>query len=220
MKIDRNGLRGEKMSLRRKIDLLALKSLEEEMLRLGTEIKAIDKELSEWKTHPENLKRPLYAYATRSRWLKEILNELDRLYVKVNDEVKTIINLLYLENKSLEEVSEHLGKSVKHVRKIHQLIVSAVAENIGIIGLREANFQELSRYIPKKIKQKVWEKYNGRCAFCGNEDNLHYHHIQYFSEGGTHNVDNLMILCAECHAEVHKGEKAYHALLALAQERD
>jgi len=33
------------------------------------------------------------------------------------------------------------------------------------------------------------------------------HHIQYKSQGGADNVDNLIALCRKCHADIHLAKK-------------
>jgi hypothetical protein len=45
------------------------------------------------------------------------------------------------------------------------------------------------------------------CQNCGAEDTeLHAHHIQPVSEGGSHDAENLTTLCADCHAEAHDAD--------------
>jgi hypothetical protein len=43
------------------------------------------------------------------------------------------------------------------------------------------------------------------CAWCG-EKLTERHHIVEFSKGGEHTVDNLILLCPNCHTQVHKDE--------------
>lgn len=74
------------------------------------------------------------------------------------------------------------------------------------------------RTIPKFIKVKVFGRDKGKCVRCGAENKLHYHHIKHFAEGGRHTEDNLMLLCASCHADEHEGERAYHMLKKMAEE--
>jgi hypothetical protein len=62
-----------------------------------------------------------------------------------------------------------------------------------------------SRYIPKKISKQVQEKHFFECAWCGTKL-TERHHIKEFSEGGTHSIENLILLCPNCHTEVHKKE--------------
>ena len=62
-----------------------------------------------------------------------------------------------------------------------------------------------TRYIPKAIKQKVWKRDGGRCAFvgangrrCNSDYNLQYDHYPApFARGGKSTVENLRLLCAK-----------------------
>ena len=50
--------------------------------------------------------------------------------------------------------------------------------------------------IPKKVKEKVLDEYDHRCAVCAG-DRPHLHHID---EDATHNnIENLLPLCPNCH---------------------
>ena len=59
-------------------------------------------------------------------------------------------------------------------------------------------------YINKKTRQKVYEKYNGRCAYCGRK--IEYKDMQVdhfvakrgFVEEGTDDITNLMPSCRLC----------------------
>lgn len=49
-----------------------------------------------------------------------------------------------------------------------------------------------------------------RCQYCRRRDDgyidLHVHHIRPVSNGGTHDLDNLVTLCNNCHNRVHHGQ--------------
>jgi 5-methylcytosine-specific restriction endonuclease McrA len=38
---------------------------------------------------------------------------------------------------------------------------------------------------------------------------LHIHHVIPLSEGGKSETDNLMVLCSECHTDVHRRREAF-----------
>jgi len=48
-----------------------------------------------------------------------------------------------------------------------------------------------------------------RCQYCRRHDgpfvDLHVHHIQPISNGGTHELENLATLCNDCHTTLHSG---------------
>lgn len=56
--------------------------------------------------------------------------------------------------------------------------------------------------IPKKVRKAVYEKYNGRCAYCGKEIEMREMQVDHvkplaFSRG-TDDVDNLLPACRRC----------------------
>lgn len=57
--------------------------------------------------------------------------------------------------------------------------------------------------ISKYIKRKVSEHWNHQCSVCGRNDYLEFHHLIPVSKGGTDDYDNIILLCAYCHAAVH-----------------
>ena len=56
--------------------------------------------------------------------------------------------------------------------------------------------------IPKNIREQVYRKYNGHCAYCGCE--LEYkdmqvdHYIPVWSQNGSNELSNLMPACRMC----------------------
>lgn len=76
---------------------------------------------------------------------------------------------------------------------------------------------EFERDIPNVIKKDVFKRDEGKCTRCDSKQNLHYHHIKRFSEGGLHHVANIELLCVACHAEEHKEERSYYMLLKMAE---
>ena len=57
--------------------------------------------------------------------------------------------------------------------------------------------------ITKVVKRKISECWNHRCAVCDRNDILEFHHLIPLSEGGSDDYDNIILLCASCHATVH-----------------
>lgn len=58
------------------------------------------------------------------------------------------------------------------------------------------------KQIPKKIREQVYQKYNGHCTYCGCE--LEYkdmqvdHVISVYWYNGSNDIDNLMPSCRMC----------------------
>lgn len=64
--------------------------------------------------------------------------------------------------------------------------------------------KEKKRYIPKAVSDEVQKRHFFECAWCG----VHLserHHITEFHKEGEHSVDNLILLCPNCHTIVHNG---------------
>jgi formylglycine-generating enzyme required for sulfatase activity len=84
-----------------------------------------------------------------------------------------------------------------------------------------ANAQPRSRYIPKEVATRLLEEACHRCCLCrvlidpkrfNDEslfDSLEKHHIHHFSEGGGHTEDNLVLVCANCHTQIHQHPENY-----------
>lgn len=62
--------------------------------------------------------------------------------------------------------------------------------------------------ISKSTKTKILKLWNQACSICGNNDFLEFHHIVPKEKGGTDDYDNIILLCACCHAGIHK--RAYN----------
>lgn len=55
-------------------------------------------------------------------------------------------------------------------------------------------------------RMAILHRDGGHCQVCGDvrpQQELHVHHKQPVSEGGTHELENLELRCADCHAEAH-----------------
>ncbi len=42
------------------------------------------------------------------------------------------------------------------------------------------------------------------CLFCGRRENIELHHIIPLCSGGANNPDNIISVCHECHAKLHR----------------
>lgn len=66
--------------------------------------------------------------------------------------------------------------------------------------------------IPPEVRKLVTSR-DQSCRFCGTTNGLHLHHIVYRSQGGQHEVSNLILLCHEHHALVHSNKKRWFPVL-------
>ena len=148
-----------------------------------------------------------------------------------------LLGMRLLRRKSLKEMARVTGESIAYLKEIendndfevspplagmYMMYLSCGMHHVyqfrEIIDGKRDKFQE-GRTIPAKLKKEVYEKCKGRCVKCGSKKKLHIHHIKEFAKGGLNELNNLILLCAACHAEEHKDNRAYHMLKKVA-ERD
>lgn len=55
------------------------------------------------------------------------------------------------------------------------------------------------------LRQRVLRRDGWRCQSCGAMSNLEVHHREFRSHSGPDSEENLITLCAECHARTHHG---------------
>lgn len=55
-----------------------------------------------------------------------------------------------------------------------------------------------SRHIPREVRQRVWQKYGGRCAECNATEYLEFDHVIPHSRGGSNAEGNIQLLCRMC----------------------
>lgn len=185
--------------------------IEEQIMGMGKEYN-FTLEIFNNKIPIYELSESSFYYSRRFSWLNRLMEQLQVIYDDVNDTTKRIIELLYFQDNNFEKVIKELGISRKRLVRQHNLIVDEVIELMGMNIYEKKKYESDYRYIPVNVKRQVFERDEGKCSKCGSDEKLHYHHIKRFSEGGTHSVNNLTLLCVSCHAREHKGERAYKML--------
>jgi hypothetical protein len=55
-----------------------------------------------------------------------------------------------------------------------------------------------SRHIPREVRQRVWQRYGGRCAECGAAHYLEFDHVIPVAKGGSNSDSNVQLLCRGC----------------------
>lgn len=72
------------------------------------------------------------------------------------------------------------------------------------IKCSEARKEKMYRYSMNGNRCKALEMTNGKCLICGSEAS-DVHHIIPLSDGGNHDLNNLVPLCRGCHLKAHNG---------------
>ena len=55
-----------------------------------------------------------------------------------------------------------------------------------------------------ELHRQVLQRDGWRCQVCGSMQHLQVHHLTLRSQSGSDLEQNLITLCAECHARVHR----------------
>ena len=96
------------------------------------------------------------------------------------------------------------------------MIDKEIAKKLRKMGFKEAN-QWTIRYRRRKLgvkkylygeilKHKAWirtqaiKKYGSKCELCGYNLSVDVHHIIPKNKGGPYEIENLMVICPNCHA--------------------
>jgi ATP-dependent DNA helicase RecQ len=56
----------------------------------------------------------------------------------------------------------------------------------------------------ESLRQEILRRDGWRCQSCGTMSNLEVHHREFRSHSGADSDENLITLCAACHARVHR----------------
>jgi len=58
----------------------------------------------------------------------------------------------------------------------------------------------------EELRNQVLRRDGWRCQACGTMSNLEVHHKEFRSHSGDDSDQNLITICAACHAEIHEGD--------------
>jgi 5-methylcytosine-specific restriction endonuclease McrA len=59
--------------------------------------------------------------------------------------------------------------------------------------------------LPQAVSRAVYNRDGWHCRKCNKNSELHPHHVIFRSAGGSDDLNNLLTLCAKCHAGIHDG---------------
>jgi 5-methylcytosine-specific restriction endonuclease McrA len=64
--------------------------------------------------------------------------------------------------------------------------------------------------MPVETREAVFRRDGFRCRVCADTGD-HVHHLRMRSQGGGHELDNLVLTCAPCHRRIHANPAWAHA---------
>lgn len=79
----------------------------------------------------------------------------------------------------------------------------ALAEMVGCSKQHAKDVDNGRHKLDANIKQQVATRDNDQCVRCGYSQDLVHHHIILASNGGSSSVENVALLCKECHKKTH-----------------
>jgi len=74
--------------------------------------------------------------------------------------------------------------------------------------------------ISKTNREEIKKLFKGHCGLC-RKQGVHVHHIVYKSEDRSKidDINNLFLLCLECHEKVHSNKKYWQPRLIKLREK-
>lgn len=102
---------------------------------------------------------------------------------------------------------------LENCQKMLDTEIAEELKRVGITGATEWTIKYrrrklgIKKYLHGEIKKhKAWirsqaiKQHGSSCELCGYGLSIDTHHIKPKNEGGLHEIENLMILCPNCHA--------------------
>jgi 5-methylcytosine-specific restriction endonuclease McrA len=105
----------------------------------------------------------------------------------------------YLDKHSPERKKQRREKrKAKNIKK-----ANTASDSMKNPAAAHSKHEKYNRHIPQALKDEVYARDEGRCAFVGSDGrrcnstwNLEIDHIKPFAKGGKHSIHNLRLLCA------------------------
>lgn len=62
--------------------------------------------------------------------------------------------------------------------------------------------------LPRRLEKAVFQQFGSQCAFCDETavSVLEIHHIEPYAKVKVHEIENLILVCANCHGRIEAGE--------------
>ena len=170
---------------------------------------ATSPELGQISLHSEGKNNPTGKISTPE--MEVVLDKMFEIRFAADEELMELIQWMkcHLSHRfptgaSFQEIFKY---AIKYLKQREDLAVQKTP--------RKSTARTDTRYISKSVRQRVWRKYDGRCAFVGSNNrrcnsgyNLQYDHYPVpYARGGPGTTKNLRLLCAKHNK--HTAEKVY-----------
>jgi len=127
-----------------------------------------------------------------------------------------------------KEKGEHALETLPHqvvddfiVQNCQHLLDKEIVIQLKKLGIKKVNIWNvkyrrrklgIKKYLYGEVKKhKAWiraqaiKKYGNRCELCSYPLSIDTHHVIPKYKGGRHEIDNLMVICPNCHALITRG---------------
>ena len=116
-----------------------------------------------------------------------------------------------LSDNILSLFSEGYRRRLEKAKRITEERIERLNAEIDALNTQISGIHDIWPGYPpdwRERQDKIRDRDNYSCTECGVEARqLHLHHRRPIRQGGTHRLDNLVLLCAECHSEAHGGKE-------------
>lgn len=139
----------------------------------------------------------------------------DKLVENENLIKEARINLNKVEKKRLsvlrsrEDRESEINEFVTETNKLIEAIYKKIAEFKN--QRRDKLFEIYSYWLERppdwESRREMVLDEGSYCVSCGEINSLHIHHKRQIKDGGTHKLENLEVLCEDCHSQAHGGRK-------------
>lgn len=146
----------------------------------------------------------------------------------IQDKGKEIESEIYMQQEKINRLRSAIKKRESLGFKIMSIFLKPAVDTLDIerkITAIEKNIAQLSNklvslrdkitpiydyfltYPPdwEERKNQVIKRDGEQCSKCGSRGHLHLHHIKPLSKGGSNKIENLILLCENCHSKEHGG---------------
>lgn len=167
------------------------------------------------------LQRKMDLYKNDSSLLSDLKDEYNKLLIGETTVQVAVENFTELENKYLKKKDKEQKKLAKQEKEndldnqddINKIDddSDAIEQNKELLGIGEQDHQQYvgdeRRILPSSLIKQIYARDESMCTICGYggpknlsvSTQLEKHHIVDVQYGGTDNINNLVLLCPNCH---------------------
>jgi 5-methylcytosine-specific restriction endonuclease McrA len=119
-------------------------------------------------------------------------------------EAATKINIRNYQKRMRNQKTDEELRSEVYLKVLN--IISKMDQSKGASFSGRAIDYRVVGDISEKTREIVLERDSHECQVCKRKDSLHLHHLIKRKNGGNHNAENLITLCASCHRHIETGD--------------